>query len=559
MRLTAEAREQLASRRALKAGAGSPSPATPAAGAATPAAPGTPTSPGDVDHKGGPGNTQPGPKSEDGHRHGRGQGGKDGHDDHDHDQENVHDEHEHDDEKPSEGFVCGLLARALRFLPEATAARAAARRRALEALPRARRVRQVLLRRCLVMSHASWPFAALALYATVLFAYSLGVAYQAKASVALALALAAVRGVTAAPSAATRQLATEGLAFSTWLAPAGTAQRPSLAPACNSSGLSASLIRIGAQMRGLEVAVKYATSGLWTVDAAAAWPAEAWPRPTFSAASSSALAGAALGSDLSRGVSLGQVNGAGSGDVAPELPQNNAEAPALLRLLFQGICDFVSADRGTQSALAGQGGGSAALGLPPLDCTATAGGLLPSAQSVSTGAFRGLGDNGLVGALLFHGVRSRDALSLQNAAASAAAATRAAAGASFNASQFGLAADGAALPCPAPDLGFGSTFFNLDAETWQLLDPSARAGLGTVLFSVQQQLALLLTVQALLALFAIALAGLLYALALSPLLRDLDAQSKMTRAVFLLLPRRVLTAKGEGRDALMRALAEQRE
>ena len=28
---------------------------------------------------------------------------------------------------------------------------------------------------------------------------------------------------------------------------------------------------------------------------------------------------------------------------------------------------------------------------------------------------------------------------------------------------------------------------------------------------------------------------------------------------FLLLPRRVLTAKGEGRDALMRALAEQRE
>jgi hypothetical protein len=263
------------------------------------------------------------------------------------------------------------------------------------------------------------------------------------------------------------------------------------------------------------------------------------------------------GSDLSRGVSLGQVHGSGAGDVAPELPQRNAAAPTLLRLLFSSVCDFVAGDAGTQAALSGQGGGAPALGLPPLDCTASAGGLLPSASSVSTGAFRGIGDDGLVGALLSHGLRAGDALS-QHAAAVAVALRAAAAAAPGANRSFGSAADGAGLPCPPPDLGFGSSFYNLDAETWQLLDPGARAGLSTVLDSVQQQLSLLLTVQALLALFAVALAGLLYTLVLGPLLRDLDAQAKMTRAVFLLLPRRVLTAKGEGRDALMRALMEQR-
>jgi hypothetical protein len=428
---------------------------------------------------------------------------------------------------------------------------------ALAALPRARRVRHVWLRRCLVLSQVSWPFAALATYATALFAYSLGVAYQTKASIALAQSLAAVRGVTAMPAIAARQAATEGLAFSTWTAPAG-ALRPTLAPACNATRLGTSFAAVVAQARGLSIAIGYATSGLWTTDAAASWPSAAWPAPTFSAASQSSQAGAMLGSALAAGASLGQRGGSGAGDVAPELPEDNAASPALLTLLYNGLCATVAADLGTLSAIASQSGDAKSLGLPPLDCTASAGGLLPSAGSVSTGTFRGLGQNGLVGALLSHGSRAADALSAHTAAVRTAFSNVSGL-LGRSATQFGTAANGDGLPCPPPDLSFGSQFFNLDASTWQLLDPGARSALTVVLNSVQLQLGLLLTVQALLALFGCITAALLYGFSLGPLLRDLDAQSKMTRAVFLLLPRRVLTAKSEGRDALMRALAEQRE
>jgi trimeric autotransporter adhesin len=388
---------------------------------------------------------------------------------------------------------------------------------------RTTRIRHRWLRRLAIVGRLSWPFGVIAIYAAAMFGFTLSVVTQAKGVISLAVALAAVRGTMPAPVAAARSAITEGLAPSTWMQAAGST-RDSRPPACNATRLASAFSSIRASVAGLDAVLGFATTGgaSWDAASATAWPADAWPvapstsDPKFVPPLLPGKVGvAALPDLLFDALCAPLVSATEAAAAAAAAAASTASAAALA----SGTAISSSAAAYTMDMSSAPG----ALGLPALVCTGNFSGV-----TTTTGSFRGMGLGGLVSAMRTEGFRASSLSSTVNASS-----------------------------CTPPSLDPDGAAWNVDAGQWLMLDPGARASLSLVLGSVRSQLQVALTVQALMALFLPMLVALLYFFAIVPLLRDLDADAKMGRAVFLLLPRRLLSRGSPGRDALLAALRDQ--